>query len=73
MFGHFFHTFLWMITSLLRQHLKKSLNKQCFGESISSSEFTWVIIYLFIGLAYQGKDIVFGFVIEYSSLRDFGP
>jgi len=27
----------------------------------------------FIGLAYQGKDIVFGFIIEYSSLRDFGP
>jgi hypothetical protein len=23
----------------------------------------------FIGLAYQGKDIVFGFIIEYSSLR----
>jgi hypothetical protein len=27
----------------------------------------------FIGLAYQGKDIVFRFSIEYSSLRDFGP
>jgi hypothetical protein len=27
----------------------------------------------FIGLAYQGKDIVFRFNIEYSSLRDFGP
>ncbi len=27
----------------------------------------------FIGLAYQGKDIVFTFIIEYSSLRDFGP
>jgi len=25
------------------------------------------------GLAYQGKDIVFRFIIEYSSLRDFGP
>ncbi len=24
-------------------------------------------------IAYQGKDIVFRFVIEYSSLRDFGP
>jgi hypothetical protein len=22
---------------------------------------------------YQGKDIVFRFIIEYSSLRDFGP
>jgi hypothetical protein len=27
----------------------------------------------FIGLAYQGKDIVFKFIIEYSSLKDFGP
>jgi hypothetical protein len=25
------------------------------------------------GLAYQGKDIVFRFIILYSSLRDFGP
>jgi len=27
----------------------------------------------FVGLAYQCKDIVFGFIIEYSSLVDFGP
>jgi len=27
----------------------------------------------FICLAYQGKDIVIRFVVEYSSLRDFGP
>jgi hypothetical protein len=27
----------------------------------------------FIGLAYQGKDIVFRFIIEYTSLVDFGP
>jgi hypothetical protein len=27
----------------------------------------------FVGLAYQGKDIVFRLIIEYSSLRDFGP
>jgi len=25
------------------------------------------------GLAYQGKDTVFRLIIEYSSLRDFGP
>ncbi len=29
--------------------------------------------FLFVGLAYQGKDIVFRFTIEYGSLRDFGP
>jgi hypothetical protein len=27
----------------------------------------------FVGLAYWGKDIVFRFCIEYSSLRDFRP
>jgi hypothetical protein len=28
----------------------------------------------FVGRAYyQGKDVVFRFIIEYSSLRDFGP
>jgi len=27
----------------------------------------------FIGLAYQGKDIVFRFIIEYSSLVEIGP
>jgi hypothetical protein len=26
-----------------------------------------------IGLAYQGQDIVFRFIIEYSSLSDFRP
>jgi hypothetical protein len=29
--------------------------------------------FLFIGLSYQGKDIVFRFLIECSSLWDFGP
>jgi hypothetical protein len=28
---------------------------------------------LFVGLAYQGKEIVFRFIVEYSSLMDFGP
>jgi hypothetical protein len=28
---------------------------------------------IFVGRAYEGKDIVFGFIIEYSSLMDFGP
>jgi hypothetical protein len=27
----------------------------------------------FMGFAYQGKDIVFRYIIEYSTLRDFGP
>ncbi len=28
-------------------------------------------IFIFVGLGYQGKDIVFGFIIENSSFRDF--
>jgi hypothetical protein len=34
------------------------------------SVWTWES---FVGIAYQGKDIVFRFIIEYSSFRDFGP
>jgi hypothetical protein len=31
-------------------------------------------VWTIVGLAYKGKkDIVFRFIIEYSSLRDFGP
>jgi hypothetical protein len=30
-------------------------------------------ILVFIGLAYQGKDTVFRFIIEYSNPMDFGP
>jgi hypothetical protein len=39
-----------------------------FGH-ISKSSHTYFVF----GLAYQGEDIVFKFIIEYSSLRDFGP
>ncbi len=31
------------------------------------------IILTFFGFAYQGKGIVLRFIIEYSSLREFGP
>jgi hypothetical protein len=30
-------------------------------------------MFLFVGLAYQGKDIVLRFIIEFTNLRDFGP
>ncbi len=36
-------------------------------------EGSCILLVLFVGLAYQGKDIVFRFIIEYSSLKDFGP
>ncbi len=38
---------------------------------------SWVglalITTLFVGFAFPGKDIVLRFIIEYSSLMDFGP
>jgi hypothetical protein len=34
---------------------------------------TNVTITYFIGLAYQGMDTLCRFIIEYNSLRDFGP
>jgi len=37
----------------------------CLLQCMSSS--------ILFGFAYQGKDIVFSFIIECSSLRDFGP
>jgi len=37
------------------------------------TEYVHYVMILFVGLACQGKDIVFRFIIEYSSLRDFGP
>jgi hypothetical protein len=35
--------------------------------------FKLLLIFMFIGLAYKCKDFVSRFIIEYSSLRDFGP
>ncbi len=32
-----------------------------------------LFIYLFIGLSYQGKDIMSRFIIEYCNLREFDP
>jgi len=33
----------------------------------------YILLSEFFGLAYQGKDIVFRFIIQYRSLMDFGP
>jgi hypothetical protein len=44
-------------------------------DTLSSSQLVNIynLFGIFIGFAYQGKDIMFGFILEYSSLRDFGP
>jgi hypothetical protein len=42
----------------------------------ASSPISWLLLAKpsnFIGFTYQGEDVVFRFIIEYSSLRDFGP
>jgi hypothetical protein len=46
--------------------------QQC-GEQITiCKQGSCTLLVHFVGLAYQGKDIVFRFIIEYSSLKDFG-
>jgi len=47
--------------------LKESYQKQFTIEIDQPAAST------FVGLAYKGEDIVFRFIIEYSSLTDFGP
>ncbi len=47
---------------------------QLFKQMFSTHQFQALhISFLFVGLAYQGKDIVFKFIIKYSSLMDFAP
>jgi hypothetical protein len=49
---------------------KKKRNEMC-ERPMNSYESHFLLG--FVSLAYQGKDIVFRFSIEVSSLRDFGP
>jgi hypothetical protein len=42
-----------------------------FWEALATCPRSVKIVF-FLGFAYQGKDIVFRFIIEYSSLKDFG-
>jgi hypothetical protein len=42
------------------------------SSSTLNSLCCFYFFHVFVGLAYQGKDIVRTFIIEYSSLRDFG-
>jgi hypothetical protein len=64
----------------LRVTTIESCRPPCYHQRLSCIELvapTQCLLYehlLFVGFAYQeGKDIVFTFIIEYSSLRDFGP
>jgi len=46
------------------------VSRLCKRETIPN-KFVHTQFHSFVGLAYQGEDIVFRFIIEYSSLRDF--
>jgi hypothetical protein len=48
------------------------MGKNQMREKKTETSLAFLLVCLFVGLAYQGKDIVFRFIIEYSSLRDFG-
>ncbi len=43
------------------------------NKQVDRTERKITVLTNFFELAYQGKDIEFRFIIEYSSLRDFGP
>jgi hypothetical protein len=47
--------------------------QQCGAQITICKQASCTLIVHFVGLAYQGKDIVFRFIIEYSSFKDFGP
>jgi hypothetical protein len=58
-----------------RKRKRKSQEPRCYfwGGAVGSVG-TLFFSFKFVGLAYQeGKDIVFRFILEYSSLRDFSP
>jgi hypothetical protein len=65
----------------LKQHEKIEKKRKEKKHSVSypgggqqRNYFDLVFFFFFFwGIAYQGKDIVFKFIIEYTSLRDFGP
>jgi len=47
---------------------------QLFKQLFPPHEFQALhISFLFVGFAYQGKDIVFRFIIKHNSLMDFAP
>jgi Na+/melibiose symporter-like transporter len=65
------------LKTLIKQKSKHNLprTKKDVVTIFNHSQFFFSLLesYIFIGLAYQGKNIVYRFIIEYSSLRDFGP
>jgi len=67
-FGGNFCACCWVET-LLGGQIFACWVERVFGGKICAC---WVERFV-LGLAYQGKDIVFRFIIDYSSFMDFGP
>jgi hypothetical protein len=58
----------------------KKINKNSFKSTFFKANFIKHLLYIllfwfsnFFGIAYQGEDIVFRFIIECNSLMNFGP
>jgi hypothetical protein len=65
-----------MIHVLIRGNPVGGLGCSAWVSHVETTPFLFHVFFpspshLFVGLAYQGKDIVLKFIIEYSSLRDF--
>jgi len=52
---------------------QKIFNSVVLKEKEWKGMLTFLHFFCFVGLPYQGKDIVFRFIIDCSSSRDFGP
>jgi hypothetical protein len=52
------------------EHITTEINGTTGNQPINTHLLETLLI---VGLAYQCKDIVFRFIIEYGSLMDFGP
>jgi hypothetical protein len=49
------------------------INNLICNKKFTNRFFFCSLLVLFVGFAYQGKDIAFRFIVEYSNLMDFGP
>jgi hypothetical protein len=53
-------------------HHQRDLGR-AIGQPLKKKKRKQTVLYCLQYCSFVGKDIVFGFIIEYSSLRDFGP
>jgi hypothetical protein len=61
------HTIFGMKLLAISYRLGKSI---LVGDNVNLEQTVWNDV---VALAYQGKDMVFRFIMQYSTLMDFGP